>query len=78
MEAIRGYYEDGAVKLEKKAPIRKGRVIMLFTDDNSTKQSMSDDEAMMLFNKFTGCIKRDIDVEKERDEYLNEKYGPIN
>ena len=39
---------------------------------------MSDDEAMRLFNKFTGSIDRDIDYEKERDEYLNEKYGPFN
>jgi len=76
MEAIHGYYENGAVMFEKKAPKRKGKVIMLFTEDYAVKNSMSDDEAMRLFHKFTGRIESELDIEKERDEYLYEKYGP--
>ena len=79
MQAIQGFYENGMVKLDKQAPIRKGKIIVLFPEEEIiTKFEMSDDEAMCLFHKFTGSIDRDIDFEKERDEYLNEKYGPFN
>jgi len=78
MQVIQGYYEDGTVTLVKQAPIKRGKIIILFPDEESSKYSMSDDEAMHLFDKFTGSIGRDIDIKKERDEYLNEKYGPFN
>jgi len=32
----------------------------------------------MILQKHAGSIKGDIDLEKERDEYLNEKYGSVN
>jgi len=78
MQAIKGIYDNGDYRLEKKVPIKKGKIIVVFPEDESDKDSMSDDEAMRLFNKFTGSIKRDIDIDKERDEYFNEKYGPFN
>ena len=36
---------------------------------------ISDEDAMRVFQKFTGSIDRDFDCEKEKNEYLNEKYG---
>ena len=79
MQAILGFYENGAIKLEKQAPIQKGKIIVLFPEEEAIAMSdMSDDEAMRLFHKFTGSIDRDIDYENERDEYLNEKYGPFD
>jgi len=78
MQAIQGFYEDGVVKLDKQAPIRKGKIIVLFPENEAKKSAMSDDEAMRLFHRFTGSIERDIDIDRERDEYLNEKYGHIN
>jgi len=77
MQAIRGFYEDGMVKLDKKAPIRKGNIIMLFPQEEKTSR-MSHEEAMRIFHEFTGSIDHDIDYEKERDEYLYEKYGPFD
>ena len=78
MQAIRGFYEDGMVKLDKKAPIRKGNIIMLFPQEEKKVSRMSDEEAMRIFHEFTGSIDCDMDYEKERDEYLHEKYGPFD
>ena len=79
MHAIQGFYENGAIKLDKQAPIRKGKIIVLFPEDETdVNYVMSDNEAFNLFRKFTGSINRDIDYEKERDEYHNEKFGPLN
>jgi len=61
MQAIRGFYENGAVRLSKKAPIRKGNIIMLFPEeDPRLKNPMPDNEAMQLFHKFTGSIDREL------------------
>ena len=36
---------------------------------------MSTKEALRILEKYKGSIKGDFDAEKERDDYLNEKYG---
>ena len=79
MQAIQGFYENGVVRLDKQAPIKRGRIIVFFPEEKTKNEAvMSDDEAMRLFNKFTGSIDRDIDYERERGEYLSEKYGPFD
>jgi len=79
MQAIQGFYENGTVKLDKKAPVRSGKIIVLFPEEEAqTKTGISDSEAMHLFRKFTGSIDRNFDFEKEKDEYLHEKYGPFS
>ena len=79
MQAIQGIYDNGTVRLDKKAPISRGKIIVLFPEQETyEKPLMTNEEAMRLFHKFTGSIDRDIDMEKERDEYLNEKYGPFD
>ena len=77
MQAIQGVYENGVLKLDKKAPVAKSRVIVVFTEEEPRKR-MSAEEALKILHKHTGSIKGDIDFEKERDEYLNEKYGSVN
>ena len=42
-----------------------------------TWPEMNGEKALDLLEKYRGRIKRDIDPEKERDEYLNEKYDPF-
>lgn len=79
MQAIPGFYENGTVTLDRQAPVHKGNIIILFPEaDIRTKSKMSDEEAIGLFHKFTGSINRTIDFEKERAEYLNEKYGFVD
>ena len=81
MLAIKGIYNNGEFKLNEKAPMDNVEVIVIFNTkgqpllDDSSKQEekMSDEETMRLFRQFTGSIDRDIDYEKERDEYLNSK-----
>ena len=77
MQAIQGIYDNGILKLDKKAPATKSRVIVLFTEDG-TRKKMPKDEALKILYKHAGSIKGDMDLEKERDEYLNEKYGSFN
>ena len=77
MQAVQGIYDNGILELYGKAPATKSRVIVLFTEDE-TRKSMSKDDALKILHKHTGSIKSDIDFEKERDEYLNEKYGSVN
>ena len=39
---------------------------------------MPAEEALKILHKHAGSIKGDIDFEKEKDDYLNEKYGLVN
>ena len=77
MQAIQGVYDNGILKLDMKAPAVKSRVIVVFTEEEPRKK-MSSEEALKILNKHAGSIKSNIDFEKERDEYLNEKYGSVN
>jgi hypothetical protein len=77
MQAIQGIYDNGIVRLDKKAPVNKTRVIVLFTKEN-TNIKMSVEEALSILHRHTGSIKSDINFERERDEYLHKKYGPVN
>jgi hypothetical protein len=77
MQAIQGIYDNGTIKLDKKGPVNKTRVIVLFTDEH-VKNKMSVEEALSILHRHTGSIKSDVSIESERDEYLLEKYGPVN
>jgi hypothetical protein len=76
MQAIQGIYDDGILKLDRKPVIKKSRVIVLFPEESH--QKMSSEEALRIFHKHAGSIKGDIDLEKEKDEYFNEKQGLVN
>jgi len=84
MQAVQGFYNKGVLTLDKKAPLDKARVVVVFPTEEYViekpyeNEKMSTEEALRLFHSFTGSIDRDIDYEKEKDEYMNEKYGPFN
>ena len=78
MQAINAVYENGNIKWSEKPPMLNAKVIVVFTEEAVKKEKMSTEEALRILAKCKGCIKGDIDYEKERDEYLNEKYGPFN
>ena len=77
MQAIQGIYDNGILKLDKQAPFLKSRVIVLFPE-NETRKKITTDEAMRIFSTYAGSVKGDIDLEKEKDAYFNEKYGSLN
>ena len=80
MQAIKAVFENGSIRWIEKPPIDNidnVEVTVLFPARQEWDK-MSDEEVMRLLREFTGIIDRDIDYEKEREEYLNEKYGYIN
>jgi hypothetical protein len=77
MQAIQGVYDNGIIKLDRKAPVNKARVIVLFTEEE-TRQKMSADEALRIFHKYAGSVRGDVDLEREKEEYFNEKHGSVN
>lgn len=74
MLALTGTYDNGNVRLEKQPPVSKGKIIILFPDEPHNKKTLSREEKESLFNKFSGCVDREIDVKKEKMEYLDERY----
>jgi len=60
MQAIQGIYDNGILKLNRKAPANKARVIVLFTEEE-TQKKMSADEALRIFHKYAGSVKGDIE-----------------
>jgi hypothetical protein len=77
MQAIQGIYDNGMLFLEKKAPAMKSNVIVLFKTDEAVKK-MPVDEALRIFHKYSGSISNDVDLEKEKDAYFDEKYGVVD
>jgi len=78
MQAVQGFYDNGVITLEGQAPVRRGKIFVFFPASNAQEHKLSNEEAMSLFHKFTGSIDRTIDFDKERDEYLNEKYDSLS
>ena len=77
MQAIQGVYDNGILKLDRKAPLSKSRVIVIFTE-NKPRKKISSDKALRIFYKYAGSVKGDIDLDLEKDAYFNEKHGSIN
>ena len=77
MQAILGFYDNGVLTLDSKAPVSKSRVIVVFTEE-VPRVRMSTSEALRIFYKYAGSIKGEVDYENERDAYLSEKYGASN
>lgn len=77
MQAMKGVYDNGVLKLDGIAPVTKSRVIVLFTEDEP-RAKMSIDEALRIFHKYAGSVQGDADLTQEKDAYFNEKHGPVN
>ena len=81
MQAIKAILENGNIRWIEKPPTDNAAVTVLFPQKRTKIEkgiSMSNKEALRILKKYSGSLDRDIDIEKERDEYLNEKYNPLN
>ena len=79
MQAIQGVYDYGRLRLDKKAPKSKAKVIVIFTEEPVVEDDdMSTEEALRIFHKYAGSIKGNIDAKAERLAYLDERYGNTN
>jgi len=73
MQVVQGFYDEGTFILEKNAPVQRGKVIVLFQQDEPKKRAkMSDEEFEKLYRKFTGGIEREVDIDAEREAYFAE------
>ena len=88
MQAIQGLYRNCVVMLDEKLPFDNVKVIVVFPGEDTVEtrhnenfadktEEMSTEEALRIFHKYSGSISREIDYEKEKDDYLNEKYGSL-
>jgi len=83
MLAIKAFYENGNIQWLEKPPLQKAEIIVVFTSENEQKEStikkFDGEETLNILDKYRGCIKiPNFDYEKERDDWLNEKYGASN
>jgi len=83
MLAVQGIYKDGVVEIDKKMPFalesfQDIKVLVVFPEIgiNSSKD-ITRAEAFERLKKYRRN-GNDIDYEKEKDEYLREKYGNID
>ena len=79
MQAIQGIYNQGRLHLDKSAPKKRAKVIVIFTEEPFADESgMSTEEALSIFHKHAGSIKGNLDAKAERLAYLDERYGSID
>jgi len=82
MLAIKAFYEDGNIQWIEPPPVQKAEILVVFSVEKEPLKSVlkkSALETVNILDKYRGCIKNpDFDYEKERDEWLDEKYGPFN
>ena len=79
--AIKAVFENGNIKLLEKPPLNLENleVTVLFKINQEPKEKfMSKEESLRILKKYSGTLRGDFDYEKERDEWLEEKYGLIN
>jgi len=82
-ERVQGIYKDGVVTLNKKVSVDNVPVTVIFREERQEYEiydKMPKEEALEWLERFAGCVKweGEFDFEKERDEYLNERYSPFN
>jgi len=82
MQAYSAYYKNGQIIPIGNPVIQEGRKLAIIVLDepleNNTKTLTEAQEALQRLEKYRGTLKRDVDIKKERLEYLDEKYGNLS
>jgi len=82
MQAMRGVYKNGIVSLDESSEAEGIKVMVIFPTeiDKIGPKERSRKEALQMLKDFKGCLKweGEFDFEKEKDVYLEEKYGSLN
>jgi len=79
MQAVQGTYNNGTFTLNRQAPVKTGKIIVIFTEAEPTvKRKMPKEEALKIFHKYAGSLKRNMNVKDELMEALDERYANIN
>ena len=78
---VKALYENGHIRLLEQPPINleNTEISVIFNVKPEQKErTMSKEEAFRILKKYARRLPADFDYEKERDAYLEEKYGPFN
>jgi len=79
MQAVQGTYNNGTFTLSRQAPVKAGKIIVIFTEEESAVQrKMPKEEALRIFHKYAGSLKRDVNIKDELMEALDERYENTN
>ena len=81
MLAVKAFYENGNIRWIEQPPVQKAEILVVFSEEplKPTLEKAGFETTVNILDKYRGCIKTpDFDHEKERDEWLNEKYGSFN
>ena len=73
MLAVQGLYENGQVKLVGDKPEGNGEVLVIFNISKENDEKGKIGDVKKQFDRYTGCIHRQIDDKAERLEALDEK-----
>ena len=77
MQAIQGVYNNGKFTLKRQAPVKTGKIIVIF-EDASKQKKMPQEDALRIFHKYAGSLKRDVNIKEELMEALDARYENIN
>jgi hypothetical protein len=79
MQAVQGTYNNGTFTLNRQAPVKTGKVIVIFTEaEPAVKRKMPKEEALKIFHKYAGSLKRNVNIKDELMEALDERYENTN
>ena len=78
MQLIQGIYEEGKITLKSPVSVRKTNVWVLFPIESDGGREISRAEAFAKLKAYKRKVDFDIDYDKEKEEYLDEKYGNID
>ena len=76
MQVVQGIYEEGKITLKSPVYFRKTNVLVIFpVSESDGDNQISRAEAFAKLKSYKRKIDFDIDYDKEKEEYLDEKYG---
>ena len=79
MQAIQGVYNNGTFKLNQQAPVENSKIIVIFVEEKpNSHKKMPKEEALRIFHKYAGSLKRNIDIKEELMEALDKRFENIN
>jgi len=75
MQAIQGVYNNGTIRLNQQAPVKNSKIIVIFVEERpDSRKIMPKEEALRIFHKYSGSLKRNINIKEELMEALDERF----
>jgi len=84
MLAVKAFYENGNIQWLEKPPVQRAEILVVFDveqkfekkSERKAEKELALETSKNILEKYRGCVKNpDFNYEKEREEWLNEKFG---